>query len=125
MRVQVRLGRQKACLVEAVALEQVRTTRLIEMEPWFQRLQGKTAIETRVVLLERAGVTLTGEYGDGWLKSLENAAGGNNGPAVAHALYLIEQIVAEKRCKQFASFPTDQRRRALAAYLDDIGRTNR
>jgi hypothetical protein len=106
------------------SLENLRTARLAEIEPWFQLLQGKTATEARIALLRHAGVSPPGDFGDSWLKPLESAAGADS-PATPQALYLIAQIVGENRCLRFSGFPSDQRQRALAAYLDDLGRTNR
>jgi hypothetical protein len=104
------------------ALEEERSRRLNEFEPWLNRLIGKSETEVRVILLSRAGTQLTGEPNDSWLVPLAAAASAPDSPAVPQALRLIEIVVEEKRCHQFGSWPQRQRALAIHAYLRDAGK---
>jgi len=106
---------------DPAALEGDRLFMLERMEPWLERLPGKTEIQMRRILLERAGLTLAGNPGDSWLAPLATAASGS-GAAVPHALRLIELMLGKKRCSEFANWRPAQRARAIRAYLADVGK---
>lgn len=105
---------------DPAALEKERTARLAELEPLLRELELVPEPQARVILLESAGFPLMGEPHKDWLPALVDAAG-SRGSAAPHALRVIEAIVGEPRCRHFESFPPDQRKRAVRAYLQDRG----
>jgi hypothetical protein len=102
-------------------LEAVRTKKLAEIEPVLAKIASASEPQARVILLARAGVVVVGEPNESWLPTLVEAAG-HAGNAAPHALRLVETIVGQKRAREFQHFPPEQRKRALRAYLQDMGK---
>ncbi len=106
---------------DPVDLEAGRTRRLAEIEPVLAQIASASEQQARVILLARAGVAVVGEPNESWLPALVEAVG-QPGNAAPHALRLVETIVGEERARKFAHFPPEQRKRALRAYLQDMGK---
>ena len=104
-----------------LALEADRTRQLAEIEPFLLRVAAASETQARVLLLARAGYVVDGEPNDSWLPTLQKAAA-TNGEAARHAMRLVEVVVGEPQCREFAYLPPPQRSRALRAYLADAGK---
>ena len=103
------------------ALEADRTRRLAEIEPFLLRVSAASETQARVLLLARAGYVVEGEPNDSWLPTLQKGAA-SKGEAARHAMRLVEVVVGERQCREFAYLPPAQRARALGAYLADAGK---
>lgn len=98
-----------------------RTKKLAEIQPVLAQIASASEPQARVILLARAGVVVAGEPNESWLPTLVEAAG-HAGNAAPHALRLVETIVGQERARMFQHFPPDQRKQALRAYLQDMGK---
>ncbi|MCE9524685.1 MAG: hypothetical protein K8R36_01365 [Planctomycetales bacterium] len=103
------------------AVEAERTRKLAEIEPLLHKLAAVSDTQAGVLLLARKGFVLEGEPNDAWLPTLQKAAG-TSGEAAGHAMRLVEVVMGEDQCREFAYLPPSQRVRALKAYLADAGK---
>jgi hypothetical protein len=106
---------------DPVNLEAERTRKLAEIEPVLAQIAFASEPQARVILLAQAGVAVIGEPNESWLPALVEAVG-QQGNAAPHALRLVETIVGEERARKFQHFPPEQRKLALRAYLQDMGK---
>lgn len=106
---------------DPAALEADRNRHWAEVEPLLRRVGQVSEPQARVILLKRSGYSVMGGPDETWLPMLIDAVGSRDNVA-PHALRLIETVVGEPRCRKFEHFPPAERRAAVRAYLNDMGK---